>query len=215
MINEIQNNLLSDIELFVALCKDPSNDNYYKGFIRRFLPDVEEECKRKCRYNKVDWQTGKEIAHKTFENARKSGSFTERKDLKDSRKAILVYLFKIVTNLFNDHYRKKKREQQLQTTVHRTYFQDIVETDQYENDPEKLQKIRDNALNIFNKLNKKEKVVVLRDIEYKKQHIYLPDEVMEQLSEELGVKKASIRKIRERAIAKLKNAINEINQQRK
>lgn len=212
LIRVTTNKPLSDIELFLTLCNDPTDENYYKEFVRRFLPDVEAECKRKCLFNKVDLHIGQEIAHKTFENARKSGSFKERKNVKDPRKAILVYLFKIVTNLFNDHYRKKKRDEGLQSINHRTYFQDLIETDQYEEDPQKLQSIRDNALYIYNQLNKKEKVVVARDIEYKRHQLYLPDDVTEQLAEELGVKKATIRKIRERAIEKLKKAINEINQ---
>ncbi|MGN6604527.1 MAG: RNA polymerase sigma factor [Ginsengibacter sp.] len=212
MIDEKPNDLLPDIELFVALCKNPSDEDSYNEFVRRFLPDVVEECKRKCRYNRVDWQTGREIAHQALENARKSASFKEPENLKDPRKAILVYLFAIVTNLFNDHFRKKKRQQELQTTNHKTYFQNLIETSQYENDPEKLQNVRDNALFIFNKLSKKEKTVVLRDIEYKKHHLYLPHDVTEQLADELGIKKASIRKIRQRASDKIKKAINEINQ---
>lgn len=212
MIDQAQTKLLSDVDLFVALCNHPDNHEYYSELVRRFLPDVLEECKRKCKNNKVDWHIGQDIAHKTMENARKYGTFVERKEIKNPRKAILVYLFKISTNLFNDHYRKKKRDQEQQTTLHRTYFQDIIETGQYEQDPEKLLKIKDYAVYILSQLNKKEKAVVLKDIEYKKHYRYLPDEVTEELAEELGVQKATIRKIRERAIAKIKKAINEINQ---
>jgi hypothetical protein len=52
---------------------------------------------------------------------------------------------------------------------------------------------------------------VLRDVEYKRHHKYLPDDVNESLSKELCIKKDTIRKIRERAIKKIKNAIDEIN----
>jgi DNA-directed RNA polymerase specialized sigma24 family protein len=212
LIDQTQPKLLSDVDLFVALCNEPSDDECYSEFVRRFLPNVMDECKRKCQVKKLDPHVGQEIAHKTLENARRSGTFEERKDAKDPRKTILVYLFQIATNLFNDHYRRKQRELQLQTLHRRTYFRDLIETDQYENDPEKLQKITDHAAYIFNQLNKKEKAVVLKDIEYKKHYRYLPDEVTGELAEELGVQKATIRKIRERASEKIKKAINEINQ---
>jgi DNA-directed RNA polymerase specialized sigma24 family protein len=212
LIDQIQPKLLSDVDLFVALCNAPGDAECYSEFVKRFLPDIKEECKRKCQIKKLDPHVGVEIAHKTLENARRSGTFEERKNAKDPRKTILVYLFQIATNLFNDHYRRTQREHQLQTIHRRTYFRDLIETDQYEDDPEKLQKIKDHAVYIFDRLNKKERAVVLKDIEYKKHYRYLPDEVSEELAEELGVQKATIRKIRERAIEKVKKAIDEINQ---
>jgi DNA-directed RNA polymerase sigma subunit (sigma70/sigma32) len=70
---------------------------------------------------------------------------------------------------------------------------------------------RDFATIVYNKLNKKEKEVVLTDLEYKKGQKYLPDDVSEILANRLGVKKGSIRKIRQRAINKIKLALDEIN----
>jgi hypothetical protein len=50
-------------------------------------------------------------------------------------------------------------------------------------------------------------------VEYKRHQHYLPDEVVSKLCEELNVKEATIRKLRERAIAKIKKEINVINGQ--
>jgi RNA polymerase sigma factor (sigma-70 family) len=212
LIDQAPYKVLSDVDLFVALCNEPGDDRCFTEFVKRFLPDVKQECKRKCQIKKLDLHIGQEIAHKTLENARRSGTFKERKDVKDPKKAILVYLYQIATNLFRDHHRKKVRDHHLQTVHRRTYFEDLIETDQFEQNPEKLQNIKENAEYIFSQLNKKEQAVVLKDLEYKKHYCYLPDEVTEELSEDLGVQKATIRKIRERAISKIKKAINEIYQ---
>ena len=53
---------------------------------------------------------------------------------------------------------------------------------------------------------------MLADIDYKRGQKYLLDDISEILAEELGVKKDTIRKIRERAIEKINKAIDEINQ---
>lgn len=58
-----------------------------------------------------------------------------------------------------------------------------------------------------------ERRVILTDLEYKKHHKYLPDDITEQLSKELGVKKDTVREIREPAIEKIKSWIDEINRQ--
>ena len=65
---------------------------------------------------------------------------------------------------------------------------------------------------ILKKLNKKEQTVILTDIEHKKFQKYLPDDVTEDLTLKLGIKKETVRKIRERAIVKIKEAINEFNE---
>jgi DNA-directed RNA polymerase sigma subunit (sigma70/sigma32) len=74
-----------------------------------------------------------------------------------------------------------------------------------------LKNKKDIALSILQKLNKREQKVILKDIEYKKHFKYLPDDVTETLSVEMGVKKDTIRKIRKRAIEKINKLINGIN----
>jgi 5S rRNA maturation endonuclease (ribonuclease M5) len=61
------------------------------------------------------------------------------------------------------------------------------------------------------KLNKKEQVVILTDIDYKRGRKYLPPDVNELLATKINVKLATVRKIRERAVKKIKLAIDEIN----
>lgn len=77
---------------------------------------------------------------------------------------------------------------------------------------ESLKNKKDLAVFIFCKLNSKEKRIILTDLKYKRHHKYLPDTVIEELARELSLKPASIRKARERAIEKIKKAIDEINQ---
>jgi len=64
------------------------------------------------------------------------------------------------------------------------------------------------------KLNFKEQRVILTDLEYKRHHKYLPDDVIDTLAKQLNIKKDTVRKIRERAIEKIKKAIYEINKER-
>ncbi|WP_162428193.1 RNA polymerase sigma factor [Pontibacter pudoricolor] len=203
--------LLSDVDLLVALCCEQSDDEIYSEFVQRFLPEVRKECLQICKKRKLDQHLGEEIAHKTFENARKYKSFkADEVKAPSSRKGILVYLYRIATNLFNDHHNGEKKKNGAE--VHKTYFDDLFCPPEQGLPPEKLLEIREATLQIFNRLNKKEQKVVLTDLEYKKHHKYLPDDVNEHLAEVLGVKKATIRKIRERAISKIKEAIDEINQ---
>ena len=65
---------------------------------------------------------------------------------------------------------------------------------------------------ILKKLNPKERKVLIKDIEYKRHQKYLPNDVIISLALELNVKRDTVRKIRERAIEKIKKAIDEINQ---
>jgi DNA-directed RNA polymerase sigma subunit (sigma70/sigma32) len=60
-------------------------------------------------------------------------------------------------------------------------------------------------------LNSKEREVVLTDLEFKRSQKYLPEDANESLANRIGVKKNTVRKIRERAIQKLNKAIDEIN----
>lgn len=199
----------TDIQLLELLCSAENDGLIFSEFVRRFLPDVNFECEKICNQRKLDKHVGKQIAHETFERVRKYKSFKSDKiNLEDDRKAVLVYLFKVSTSLFNDYHRKEKYV----VPNHRTYFEDLVTTINPKIDVKELKMKHDIASQLFNKLNKKEQRVVLTDLEYKKHHKYLPDDVTYSLATELGVKVPTVRKIRERAIDKLKNAINEINE---
>ena len=200
---------LSDVALLEHLCSTEDDTSLYLEFLKRFLPDVERECTRQCNKRKVDPHVGTQIAHETFERVRKYKKF--RKDeikLSNERKAIVVYLFRISTRLFNDHYKKSNKKE----IIHKTYFDDFAQNIEASSDGERLQKTRDTSELIFKTLNKNEKIVLLKDIEYKKHHKYLPDEVLDELAETLNVKRDSVRKIRERAIEKINKAFDAINQ---
>ncbi len=128
-----------------------------------------------------------------------------------THEGILVYLYRISRNLFNDWHNKEKKAKQ--EYVCKSYFEDLAESLAVPDTPDVLKWKRDVTLMIFKKLNQKEQAVVLADIDHKKHGVYLPDEITENLSFSLDVKKDTIRKIRERAIVKIKKTINEINQQ--
>lgn len=210
LVRSDQLNSLSDIELFIALCTEQSDEAVYAEFVNRFLPEVSKECIQICKKRKLDQYLGLEIAHETFEKARRYKTFkADEVKAPDSRKGILVYLFRIATNLFNDHHNREKRKNGVH--VHKNYFDDLFCPPERGTSPERLVEIREAALQIYSRLNKKEQKVILTDLEYKKHHKYLPDDVNKHLAEVLGVKKSSIRKIRERAIIKIKEAIDEIN----
>ncbi|MBK7763326.1 MAG: sigma-70 family RNA polymerase sigma factor [Bacteroidetes bacterium] len=127
--------------------------------------------------------------------------------LPNHHKAIIVYLNRISIRLFNDHYRKERKED----AIHRTYFDDIHEKIDSTIDFKALKEKKDLSVIIFNKLNEKEKRVVLADTQHKKHQKYLPDDVTATLAEELSVKHDTIRKIRKRAIEKILKAIDESN----
>lgn len=92
------------------------------------------------------------------------------------------------------------------------YFDDLIGPLEIENDAIKLKQIREVTQKMFKSLNPKEQKVVIADIENKKHQKYLPDDVIDRLAEELNVKRDTVRKIRERAIEKIKTAIDEFNQ---
>jgi DNA-directed RNA polymerase specialized sigma24 family protein len=205
-----QINLLTDVELLEQLCSSKDDDLLYKEFLRRFLPEVKSRCELTCKQRKLDKHLGLQIAHDTFERFRKYKSFNiEKVKLHDKSKAIIVYLCKISTSLFNNFHRDEKHEE----SNYKTYFDDILESvDPTASSIESLKNKKDLAVFIFCKLNSKEKRIILTDLEYKRHHKYLPDTVIEELARELSLKPASIRKARERAIEKIKKAIDEINQ---
>jgi DNA-directed RNA polymerase specialized sigma24 family protein len=201
--------LLNDIQLLELLCSREDDNLAYKHFVERFLPDVTEECNRICKARKLDSHIGIQISHDTFERVRKYKSF--KKDeirLPNQRKGIIVYLMRISIRLFDDHHRMEKRKD----ITHKTYFEEILDEVNPNIDVKDLKNKKDLAVFIFNKLNPKEKKVILTDLEYKKHQKYLPDDVTTTLATEMNVKNDTVRKIRNRAIEKIKKAIDEINQ---
>jgi DNA-directed RNA polymerase specialized sigma24 family protein len=211
LIDQDNPKLLTDLELLCHLCCIEDDGEVYKEFVDRFYNDIKAECERRCKARKLDKHIGIQVAHETFEKVRRHKTF--RKDeIKnaESRKGILAYLIRVSVNLFNDHHRKEKK--QIDQEHYKTYFDDLIGTIEIKENPAKLKQIKDLTLQIFKRLNQKEQKVVLADAEYKKHQKYLPDAVTERLADELGVKKETVRKIRERAIQKVKTAINEFNQ---
>jgi len=208
--NPVRIDLLSDLELLIALCASQKDDLLYSEFVSRFLSELEVECINICRRRKLDLHIGRQIAHEAFEKLRKYKSFDSSKlTHASSHKGILIYLYQISRNLFNDWHNKEKRKKG--DYRDRSYFEQLTEKVDIPNTPQDLKWKKDIAVKIFSKLNKKEQTVVLADIDYKKFSRYLPDDITVNLALELKVKKGTIRKIRERAILKIKKAIDEIN----
>lgn len=209
MIKQDRTKRLSDLELISFLCSVDDDQAAYEEFVRRFYKDLESECKRRCKARKLDEHIGIQVAHDTFEKVRRHKTFrVEEMNSVNSKKGILLYLIRISINLFNDHFRKEKRKKE--QVYHKMYFEDLIGSNEVKNDPSSLKQIKELTLKVFKTLNPKEQKVILVDIEHKRHSKYLPDDVNERLSEELGVKRGSIRKIRERAIQKIKKAIDEI-----
>lgn len=209
MHTAIELSKLPDKELLRFLCSTADDNHVFNEFVTRFWPDIDKECSKICQNRKIDPQIGSEIAHETLDRVRKYKSFKEDEiKIKDDRKAILVYLIRISVRLFNNYHSKNNK----QDIIHKTYFDDIADTVNSNFDVKDLKQKKDISLKILKKLNYKEQRVLLVDMEYKRHHKYLPDDVLDTLAEELKVKKDTIRKIRERAINKLNKAIDEINQ---
>lgn len=199
---------MSDVQLLEHLCSTDDDSHSYDAFVRRFLPDVQFHCDKICSTRKLDIHLGRQIAHETFERVRKYKSYSrDGSKIPDDRKAILGYLKSIAIHLFNNHYNQEKKKD----IVHKSYLDEIMQTATQAVDLKSLKETKDIALLILKKLNRKEQAVILKDIEYKKHQKYLPDDVTTSLASELGVKPDSIRKIRARAIYKIKSALDEIN----
>jgi DNA-directed RNA polymerase specialized sigma24 family protein len=203
---------LNDLELAIALCATTEDTLLFNEFVRRFRKDLEAFCQAKCKVFKLDTQIGSQICNESLERVRAYKSFNKNKaTVNNARGAVLVFLCRIATNRFLTYSKKEKKSRE---DVHlNTYFDGIFEQVEPHHNVEDSAWKRDMALKILKKLNQKEQKVVLTDIEHKKHSRYLPDEVTEFLATELGVKKDTIRKIRERALQKIKTIINEINQQ--
>lgn len=200
---------MGDVQLLEYLCSTENDEQPYNHFVTRFLPFLKDHCNSVSSIRKLDTHVGQQIAHETFERVRKYKSYKrDGSKLPDDRKSILVYLKKISIRLFNDHHKAAKKVD----IVHTSYFDQILQAANEVTDVKSLKNKKDIALTIFNKLNTKEQKVVLKDIEYKKHQKYLPDDVTDTLAIELDVTASSIRKIRQRAIKKIKLAIDEINQ---
>lgn len=198
----------SDLELLEMLCSTTEDEGLYKLFVERFLPEVKRECVQICKKRSIDEHIGIEIAHDTFERVRKYKTFrADKVSVPNIKKAIHVYLMRIAARRFNSYHAKEKHED----VIHKTYFDEIFEADGNKLEANELKDIKDNALLIFKTLNKKEQRIVLADLEYKRSHKYLPVDVVDTLAEELGIKRDTVRKIRERALKKIKDAINEVN----
>lgn len=198
---------LGEIELLEHLCTTNSAEAY-EEFVNRYYEDVFEQCKIKCKSRNVDLHIGKQIAHEVFERVRKYKSFDKSKlNTKNPRKAIIGWLYRVLIRLFYDYHNSQKK---VDVQVN-SYFDDFV-AEAGSINVENLAFKRDLSEIIIGKLNKKEKEVILTDLEYKRGQKYLPDDITESLAERLGVKKPTIRKIRERAINKIKLALDEIKQ---
>lgn len=195
-----------DITLLEYVCKIDC-DKAYEEFVNRYYDDVFIQCKIKCKSRKIDLQIGKQITHEVFERVRKYKSFNKSKlNTKNPRNAILGWLYTFLIRLFYDYHNSQKKKE----VYINSYFDDLA-IDARKIDVKSLAFIRDLSEIIIKKLNAKEKEVILTDLEHKRGQKYLPDDITESLANRLGVKKPTIRKIRERAINKIKLALHEIN----
>lgn len=198
---------LDDIELLERICSSGS-DEAYEEFVNRYYDDVLIQCKIKCKSRNIDLHIGKQIAHEVFERIKKYKSFNKSKlNSKKPRNAILGWLYTFLIRLFYDYHNSQKKEE----VPLNSYFNDLA-AEAGRIDVESLAFKRDISEIIIGKLNAKEKEVVLTDLEHKRGQKYLPDDITESLANRLGVKKPTIRKIRERAINKIKLALDEIKQ---
>jgi len=118
----------------------------------------------------------------------------------------MAYMYRICVNLFKDYHNKNKQ----QDIPNKTYFDDLLGNASDGKTPEQLFHLKEQTLAIFRTLNPNEQKVILVDLEFKreKNHKYLPDKIIELLANQLGKKKDTIRKMRQRAIEKLKSAIH-------
>lgn len=197
---------LSDYEL-LDLIKENQDDSAYNEFVNRYYDFVKDACINKCELRKIDAHVGKQIAHETFERVKSTKSFKKEKlNGCDSNSGIKGWLYRISSNLFYDYHNSLKEED-----TNKPFYLDEIIEEAKGIDIEDLAAKRDLTMQIIKKLNQKEIEVVCTDLEHKRCKKYLPDEVNEALANRLGVKKGSVRKIRERAVKKLKAAIDEIN----
>lgn len=197
---------VDDVKL-LELIRDNNDIQAFNEFVKRYHPTITEHCITKCKLRKLDKHIGIQIAHDTFDKIKKSKSFKKEKlNGADSKSAIFGWLFRISSNLFYDYHNSQKKD----NNINESYFDELFDKAK-EISVDSLEEKRNISLEIISKLNLKEREVIITDLEYKRSQKYLPDEVTESLANRIGVKKSSIRKIRERALLKLKKAIDEIN----
>ncbi len=203
---------LSDSDLLEYVCATDGDEVAYNEFLNRYLTDIQNLCDKICKWRRLHNHIGLQIAHEAFEKLRRLKSF-KREHLRhgDEHKAIVGFFYPICINLFNDYYNQNKKKEE--AVVLPTYFDELAETIKATTDVRDNKKTKDLTERILKKLNEKEKKVLFADIEYKRHQRYLPTEVVASLCEELNVQEAGIRKLRERAIAKIKKEINVINSQ--
>lgn len=196
---------LDDISLLEGFTKT-RDEELYNEFVKRYYSKVKDECIKKCKMRKIDVHIGEQIAHETFEKVKNTKTFkSEKLNSGDPKNAIKGWLYRISTNLFYDYHNSIEKKSEISVS----YFDELAS--EVERNPKKLLSKKELAKLVFSKLNVKEKEVVLTDIEYKRGMKYLPHDILESLAERINVKKDTVRKIRERAILKIKLAINEIN----
>lgn len=179
----------------------------YNEFVQRYYKDLKQESLLVCKKRKLDKHIGEQMTHDTFHRVRKTTSFdASRVSTKEPRKSILAWLFRIQSRLFYDFHKANKSKSEKVN-----FYLDEMKGDLKIPSGSSLSKQKEIAERIFSKLSKKEKIVVLKDLEFKRFRKYHQTDIIEDLAEELGVKKDSIRKIRQRAKNKIQDAINEIN----
>ena len=198
---------VSDPELFHLLCTEDDDRAPYAEFVRRFLPELNTFCKRKCELQSLDRHVGETIAHDVFERIRKSKTFNrDHFSGGDGHKWVLAYLLTSARRQFLDLFNKQKR----QDDVPISYFDELRK--KYDAiDPGKLKECKDLTELIVKKLTRNELAVAVADLEYKKHTKYLPDDVNLGLCEDLGITPAGVRQARARYKQKLNKAIDEIN----
>ena len=190
------------------LCSTEDDQSLYDELVRRFLPEVNQQCEDKCKLRKLDPHVGQEIAHQVFERVRKYKSFkNEKTKVRNPHKAVLAYLMVCAGRLFLNYSKKEKRQDESPDT----YISDL-RAEASATDPARLQEIKEKTALAFGRLTPREREVVLADLEHKRHTKYLPDDVTTELCERLGVKPDTIRKLRQTAKLKLQQAFNEFNE---
>lgn len=182
--------------------------NIFETFVNRHYHFLKEECELICKKRKLDEHVGQGIAHDTFERVQKTKSFNKEKlnNKLSPTKAVRAWLCIISSRLFLDYHKKVKLEVERTEVPFNPLGQFSIPKS-----VEELIDVRLFAEKIMKSLNKKERIVILADLEHKRLKKYLTSEVNQDLSDQLGVKTDTIRQIRKRAKEKIQNAINKYN----
>ena len=200
---------LSDADLLEYICTTDNGEVGYNEFVNRYSKDINDICKKLCKWRKLEEHIGIQIAHDALEKVRRLKSYRKDNSRSNDKKAILGFFYTVCLNLFNDYYNKNKDKGEFVSQPN--YFDQISES--LKDTAQSNEAKKEITAKILKKLNSKEIRVLTVDIEYKRHQKYLPDEIILELCEELKVKVSGIRKIRERAITKIKKEIDAINGQ--